>query len=435
MSNFNSEYTIKVPTRSQGPDWLDKKRQAEREAFNEASLPRRGLHLWRYTDPSKFMFEQSVESSSPGGNFKLVREAAIKALSDGQLAALGTDFADRQIDIYGADALADNGVKFMPLAKAVEEHHDLVASHLYNLINNETGKFEAMNGALWNEGFFLYVPDGVTIPQPIHLIHEAGSDGTAQFPRLLVIVGKNAEVTLVDEYGGGADDSDQGLAYSNGAVEIFAGNDSRTQYVMLQRNSSATHNFLTHRAQLGAGANMLTVPLAFGSALSKHNFGVILNGKGAESRMSGLLFGSGHQQFDNHTLHHHAAGNTYSTIDFKVVLCDKATSAYTGLIRIDKEATTCEAYQENRNLLLNQGTKAETIPELEILNEDVSCSHGATVGPIDPHMIYYLNSRGISKSEAVRMVVSGFVAKTLTQVPENLRRQVTEFVSLRLENL
>ena len=160
-----------------------------------------------------------------------------------------------------------------------------------------------------------------------------------------------------------------------------------------------------------------------------------MNGPGAESNIYGLLFGTGRQHFDNHTLHRHTSGQTRSNIDFKVVLRDRALSAYTGLIRIENRAKGCEAYQENRNLLLNQGARAETIPELEILNEDVTCTHGATIGPIDPDMVFYLKSRGLTKPEAVQMIVSGFVSNTLKMVPEDLRHRITNFVEQRLDNI
>jgi Fe-S cluster assembly protein SufD len=169
--------------------------------------------------------------------------------------------------------------------------------------------------------------------------------------------------------------------------------------------------------------------------MSKQNFGVSLDGPYSESDMYGLLFGTGRQHFDNHTLHHHATGQTKSNIDFKVVLRDKALSAYTGLIKIDAGAEVCEAYQENRNMLLNPGTRAETIPELEILNEEVTCSHGATVGPIDPIDVFYLQSRGIGREEAVRMIVSGFVASTLKLVPEDIRERIEDAVARRLEDV
>jgi Fe-S cluster assembly protein SufD len=437
MSNSKAEYTIPDATEElgRGPAWLTEKRLAARDGFNSQPLPPRGLHLWRYTDPSDFVFAPKVQDTITNGRFEAVRKLEQEHLKEGHLAGLVTDVGGREIKTYGLKEAAKQGLLVAPLSEAVEAHHDLVAPLLYELVNRETGKFEAMNGALWRDGIFIHVPDNVTIEKPIHLLREAGGAGSTQYPRLLVAVGKNSELTLIDEYGGGSDDEKADPAYANGAVEIFAGDDSRTRYISLQRMASATRFYQTHRAKIGRNANMLTIPLAFGSALSKQNFGVVLNGEGAESRMYGLLFGSKRQHFDNHTLHHHAAGQTYSDIEFKVVLRDKALSAYTGLIRIENDARTCEAYQENRNLLLNDGTRAETIPELEILNEDVSCSHGATIGPIDPLLTFYLNSRGIPQAEAVRMIVSGFFASTLKQVPEDIRERIADYVTERLEDL
>ncbi len=424
------------PELERGPQWLRDLRHASQQAYNSTPLPRRGLHLWRYTDPFRFTVDRdSVADTSFGENFDIVEKREMKNLDDGHLAGLITDLGGREVKVRTGSALASAGVIVSSLSEAVTKHTDLVEQYLYQLVNRETGKFEAMNGALWNDGIFIYVPDGKQIDQPIHLLREAGLARSAQFPRLLVVVGKNARLTIIDEYGGGSFDEKDGMSYSNGAVEIFGLADSHTRYVMLQRQSSATTSYLTHRASIAQGATMLTIPLAFGGAMTKQNFGVQMIGPGAESQMFGLLFGSEYQHFDNHTLHDHRSGQTHSNIDFKVVLRDKAVSAYTGLIRIENHAKGCQAYQENRNLLLNKGTKAETIPELEILNEDVSCSHGATIGPIDPMQVFYLESRGIHHEEAVRMVVSGFVAKTLKQVPDDLRERITEFVEQRLEGI
>ncbi|MBD3258493.1 Fe-S cluster assembly protein SufD [candidate division GN15 bacterium] len=437
MSNFNPELTIsKVePELERGPVWLREKRKTAAESFNAAPLPRRGLHLWRYTDPTRFMFETSVDTAKVGDGFAKVEEIEKQHLADGHLSGLVVDFAGREITVHGQEALQAKGVVVTSLSAATFEYTELVEKHLYSLVNSQTGKFEAMNGALWNDGVFIYVPDGVTVEKPIHLLREAGMAGSAQYPRLLVVADKNAELTIVDEYGGGSADLKNGVSYSNGAVEIFGDEDSRVRYVSLQRQGPGMHSYLTHRAKIARGATMLTIPLAFGGILSKQNFGVNLAGQGADSNMFGLLFGSKRQHFDNHTLHHHSSGQTHSNIDFKVVLRDKAISAYTGLIAIDEKAQTCEAYQENRNLLLNKGTRAETIPELEILNEDVSCSHGATVGPIDPYMLFYLKSRGIEHDKAVRMIVSGFVEATLSMVPADLRERIGEFVETRLEDI
>ncbi len=438
MNKTDVEYTIPevTPELERGPVWLRDQRRASREAFNVAEVPPRGLHLWRYTDPKTFLYDRdAVADTAYSENYDIVEKIELDNLKNGNIAALATDLGGRDIKLNGADELAKQGVVLSSLSSAVEHHHELVENYLYRLVNARTGKFEAMNGALWNDGIFVYVPDGVTVDKPIHLLRESGLARSSQFPRLLVVVGKNAELTLIDEYGGGSLDENEGISHANGAVEIFGLEDSRTRYVMLQRQASAMKLYLTHRAQIERGASMLTVPLAFGALLSKENFGVTLNGEGADSNMYGLLFGSGYQHFDNHTLHHHAADNTSSNIDFKVVLKDRSHSAYTGLIRIDNDARTCQAYQENRNLLLNEGVRADTIPELEILNEDVQCSHGATIGPMDPESVFYLEARGIERDEAIRMIVSGFVDHTLKTVPDDLRQRIGTFVAQRLERI
>ncbi len=424
------------PALQRGPEWLREHRRRSRQAFNVTPLPRRGLHLWRYTDPATFLIRREETSDAAFAEGHDAIEAVARShLKQGRLSGLVVDYGGRDFKFHGTDVLAKSGVVVTTLSDAIDAQGELVEKHLYRLVNSQTGKFEAMNGALFNDGVFVYVPDSVSLERPLHLLRENGFERSVCYPRLLAIVGKNAEVTIIDEYGGGAGDIDTGPSHSNGAVEIFGGEASRVRYVSLQRQAGAARSYLTHRARISAGANMLTIPLAFGGALAKHNFGVILDGEGAESNMFGLLFGSTHQHFDNHTLHHHVAGKTFSNIDFKVVLRDRSVSAYTGLIRIEKGAKTCEAYQENRNLLLNKGPRAQTIPELEILNEDVKCTHGATIGPLDPMLVFYLASRGIPRHEAVRMAVSGFVESTLTRIPEDLRERITEFVARRLEDI
>ena len=438
MTTSNNDILIQdlAPELKRGPQWLQDKRSASKESYNKAPIPRRGLHLWRYTDPESFIVnkEQVVDALFRDNLDKTVADE-LNLLQDGHSSAFVIDKAGRDIIFHKNTQLEKDGIVISKLSDAVDTHYELVNKHLYSLVNSETGKFEAMNSALWNDGIFIYVPDGKSVEKPVHLLRESGLDSSAQFPRLLVVVGKNAEITIIDEYAGGSTIHGAKASLTNSAVEICADADSRTRYISLQRNSEGAKVYLSHRAKAEQNASVLTIPLAFGGAITKQNFGVTLNGAGADSKMYGLLFGGGHQHYDNHTLHHHAVGKTTSDINFKVVLKDKANSAYTGLIRIENKAKVCEAYQENRNLLLNKGCKAETIPELEILNEDVMCSHGATLGPIDPEMIFFLKCRGIKQTEAIRMIVGGFVEDTLKQVPEDLKEKVREFVVKRLENI
>jgi len=420
---------------NQGPDWLKEIRKTAKESYNNSPLPRRGLALWRYTDPADFVIEyikitQKVETNGHVDILDLEKDH----LEHGQLAALVFDKGGSKININTSDDIKKSNIVISSLSDALENNEDIVKKYLTKTVNHETGKFEALNTALWNDGILIYVPDNTTVNLPIHLIHASGITNSVCFSRLLVVTGKNSDVTIIDEYIGGSK-STESISQTNSVVEILCGQDSKCCYVPLQHQTKESHIYLTHRAKVEQNGKMLTVPLIFGGKVSKHNFGIHMAGQGAESDIYGMVFGTDYQHSDNHTLHHHEVGNTNSDINFKVVLRDKALSAYTGLIRIDKQARVCEAYQVNRNLMLNRGTKAETIPELEILNEEVKCSHGATLGPIDPEMIYYLSCRGIDKNQATQMIVAGFVSSTLKEIPEDLKERITKIVDNQLEGI
>jgi len=169
---------------------------------------------------------------------------------------------------------------------------------------------------------------------------------------------------------------------------------------------------------VGRDGQAVSVSVALGGLYNKADVRTELRGANAYSEMIGVLFGDANQHFDNHTEHVHVHGHTYSDLDFKIVLEDRARSAYTGLIRIELDAADSEAYQENRNLLLDKECRAESIPELEILNENVRCTHGATVGPIDEEQVFYLMTRGMRRREAERAIVEGFFAPVLDRIDD-----------------
>lgn len=404
MNKTNMTYEISDDTKllTEGPDWLKEKRQVSKSEFNGQSLPRRSLHLWRYTDPARLL--SLTERAPVAGSSTVV------------------------------DTIKQNGVTILPLAEAVATQADLVKKYLYSQVNESTGKFEAMNGALWSDGIFVHIAANTHVENLIHLVHVAPMGGDQVYRRVLIVAEPGSKATIIDEYSGGSSDKGN-VSGSNSVVEIIALQESEIKYINFQNHKPATQSFLTHRASLAGGARMETIMLPLGGKLSKQNFGVRLDGPGADSQMYGFTLGTDRQHMDNHTKHHHRHGDTTSDIQFKVVLKDRAESAYTGLIRIDQSAANCQAYQINRNLMLSEGAKAETIPELEILNEEVSCSHGATMGEIDPEEIFYLTARGLDRKQAIQMIVAGFTASIFDRLPEALREQVSKIVSSRLENI
>jgi len=409
----------------QEPQWLYNLRKNNWISFIETPVPDRVKHLWKYTDPEQFLVENPqdvMDALPPVSDLTIAQREYLTS----DFAAYGYNRPDRMTFAMLNDEFADSGLIFKDLHSAVIEHEDLVGNHLGHLVGGDFGILEAMNLALWNTGLFVYIPDNAVIDKPIRLRrHPAGA---TSFHRLLVVTGKNAQATIIDDYSGSYPDR----ALTNSAVELFIGDGSQVRYANTQRLDDNCKSYITQRAKTGRDARVYTIFGALGGSVSKVNAGSVLAGQGADSKIYGILFGNDNQHFDFHTRHHHTAGNTTSNIDVKVVLKDKAVSAYTGLIKINEDALNCEAFQENRNLLLNQGPRAESIPELEILCDQVSCSHGATMGPLDQEMLFYLTSRGIAPDVAVKTIISGFVEPTVRQLPVELRDAVRDSIMEKL---
>ncbi|MDO8730394.1 MAG: Fe-S cluster assembly protein SufD [Candidatus Omnitrophota bacterium] len=330
-----------------------------------------------------------------------------------------------------APELIRSGVILTDLATATKQFPDLVQEYLFQ--TGEPGqlkKFVALHQAVAQQGLFCYVPDGVKVELPLRSWIEAIS-GPAIFPHLAIVVGKDSELTLVDERRSAPGAAEPVL--SNEMAEIFVGAGGRLRYVHLQRWNSATTELFTQRAILEKEAQFLNITVGLGSKLSKANVETLLRGPGAHADLLGIFFGAGKQHFDFHTLQDHQAPNTFSDLLYKCALADQAELVYTGLIRIAKQAQKSNAYQANRNLLLSQGAKADSIPMLEIEADDVRCTHGVAVGPVDEEQAFYLMSRGLSATESERLIVEGFFEQILKRIPVgDLREQLAEEIVTRL---
>jgi len=234
-------------------------------------------------------------------------------------------------------------------------------------------------------------------------------------------------VTLIQEDRSVAVGGSDAAHVINGRIELLVEPDAAVRYCRVQRWDPAAHEFALQRATLREGAQLSMVNIHVGGRVSKTHVIAKLLGKGATSRVFGFLFGHGAQHLDYHSLQDHQAPQTMSDLLYKAALKDRSRMIYTGLIRIAKQAKQTDAFQANHNLLLSGESKAETIPMLEILADDVRCKHGATIGPVDEEQLFYLTSRGIPQRLAERLLVMGFVEPVLEQVPcEALRDQLRE---------
>ena len=201
------------------------------------------------------------------------------------------------------------------------------------------------------------------------------------------------------------------------AVELIVGDAARVGYLSVQEHGSKTWSLATQQARVGTDGSLRSAAIALGGDYARLRSESVLAGRGAESNLLAVYFGDGDQMLDFRTLQDHAASHTQSNLLFKGAVEDRARSVYSGLIRIREDAARAEAYQTNRNLVLTEGAAAESIPNLEILNNDVKCSHASTVGSIDEDQLYYLESRGVPPEEAERLIVLGFFDEVIDQLP------------------
>lgn len=363
------------------------------EIYRSMPSPDRAQHLWRYTDPAEFELKGETAKDAAG-------EVEIEAPA---------------------------GVIVRPLREIADR--EIAEGRFGRLIPAGFGKPEALNAAAWSAGYFIQVPKGVKIDAPIRILTTLGESSDLRATRNLIVIEEGASATIVEESRGPSGEARRSL---NEVTELFAATRSQVRWVPLQHLGRGAVSHRTFRASLGREAKITTVIASFGAGLYKADIGVNIHEAGAESRMIGVTFSDGRQRADHHTVHDHQGRHTYSDIDFRTVLSGRARSAYTGLIRIAKEAAYTEAYQENRNLLLSEQARAESIPELEILTDEVRCKHGATVGPVDPEQLFYLGTRGLSRAEAIRMIVSGFLEATLSNIPEGLAASIREDLERRL---
>jgi Fe-S cluster assembly protein SufD len=291
-------------------------------------------------------------------------------------------------------------------------------------------KFAAHNAAVWEHGLLVTVPRGVELEQPLSVRIVNSLDGGALFFRLLVIAEPESRFTLIEEY---VSSSPEVAGYTNTASELFVEQAAKLEYVSIQSLSPDTWHFASHHARVERDAELDWVAGGFGSKKGKVWIQNDLTGQGATSRVTGAYFADGEQHLDYDTYQLHSAPNTTSDFAFKGALRDKATAVWRGMIRVEKDAQRTNAYQENRNLMLSPTTHAVPIPGLEILANDVRCTHGATVGQVDREQLFYLMARGLSRAEAERLIVRGFFTDVLDRIElEPVREALGEALEARI---
>jgi Fe-S cluster assembly protein SufD len=379
------------------------------DRYRALPLPTTSEEAWRFTDLKGFDPDAYVTNGQVSG-------PGPESMLDIDVAGFAR-VSEAGIEIERAP----DGVTFEPL----DESHE----RLGTLVGHDE-KFAAHNAAMWKHGLLVVVPRGVVVEQPLYVRVTSSVDGGSVFFRLLVIAEEGSQATVIEEY---ASSSSEVAGYSNAVAELFVEQAARLEYVSLQNLSNETWHFATHHARVGRDAELDWVAGGFGSKKGKTRIQNDLAGPGATSRVTGAYFADGEQHLDYDTFQEHIAPNTTSDFAFKGALRDKATAVWRGMIRVEKDAQKTNAYQENRNLMLSKQAHADSIPGLEILANDVRCTHGATLGQVDREQLFYLMARGLSRAEAERLIVRGFFQDILDRIElEPVRETLGEALEARI---
>lgn len=314
-----------------------------------------------------------------------------------------------------AEELKKQGVVFTNLRTAEREHPELLAKMLGQVVHSEEGKFAALSAALASDGVVIYVPRGVVIEQPLHSVTWGPGVDLAYVDHIVVWLDDGAELTYVHE--SASDTEPAGQSMHAGLVEILVGKNASLRFVELQSWGEHVWNFSHERARVEQDGKLDWIFGAIGSHLTKNFSELDLVGSGALGRMSGFYFTDGDQHLDHDTQQNHLAVNTTSDLLFKGALRDSSRSVWQGMIYVAPGAQKTDGYQANRNLVLSPKARADSIPGLEIMADDVRCTHGATVGKVDAEQVFYLRSRGIPYRDAERLIVEGFFDPIMQRIP------------------
>jgi Fe-S cluster assembly protein SufD len=399
-------------------------------AFKRLSIPDTTQEAWRRTDIHALPIDKFKLTVDDASKFPAVRADLLKPLvadQHGGQILLTPGAAKTDLD----EKLAKQGVIFTDLLTAEQKHPELLAKMVGKTVNVEEGKFAALAGAFAQNGVVLYVPKGVIVEEPLHSVLWGPGANLAHISHILVLVDEGASVTYVHE--SASPDDMAANSIHAGIVEIQVMQDASLKFVELQSWGRHVWNFSHERVRVERGGTLDWIFGAIGSRLTKNFSELDLAGEGAQGRMSGFYFTDGNQHLDHDTQQNHLAPHTTSDLLFKGALKGKSRSVWQGMIYVAPGAQKTDGYQANRNLVLSDGARADSIPGLEILADDVRCTHGATVGKLEQEPLFYLKSRGIPQAEAEKIVVEGFFDPIFQRIPfEGVRERFQEYIANKM---
>jgi len=373
----------------------------------------KGKPGWEFTDLSKLDLA-SFTAAAPGeGDAGAVER--VDTLLEAPEGALHLGQVDGRVIGEGTE---DDGLLVLPLTLACEHHAELVDEHIGTVVPADQDVFTELNDAGWTGGALVYVPRGRRVEKPIVLTAISDAAGVALHRRVLIVLEEGAEAEVWEQHLSGGDEA----TLLNSVVELRVGQNARLRFVGAQDMNEKSWVFGSQRAEVARDGSLDWVVVGFGGASGKVRTETLLAGEGSHAKVTGAYAPHSRQHIDFHTTQEHGAPNTTSDLAFRGILADRSSAVWRGMIKVDPGAQQTDAFQECRNLLLSKRAHADAIPGLEILANDVRCTHAAAIAQIDKEQLFYLRSRGLPEATSQRLVIEGFMAELVQRFEEGAIR-------------
>ena len=405
LTDFDAGLVAAIP----GPAWLRNSRLSAWEQFSAAGLPSASEEVWRYSrvdDLELDRYRPPAHGSTP------VLELGSLPPRLVELVAAAGEHATVLVVHNGAAGRVSGPQEGLTVQSPGDGPFGAGGELRPQLQGPPPDVFSALNAAVCEAPWRVSVPSGARVAGPLVVVHWLEGEGLAAFPRLEVELGKQASLDLVEILASG---DEAMLAVP--VTRLALGDGAHLRYGQLQLLGAGAWQLANQASRLSRDASLRSMSVALGGDYARVRTGSVLDGPGGESELLAAYFGAGHQMHDLRTIQHHSAPRSRSALLFKGAVAGTAHSVYSGLIRVEKGAKGTNAFQTNRNLVLSDGAQADSVPNLEIEDNDVKCSHASAVGPIDESQLFYLESRGIPTATAKRLITFGFMDEVLEKFP------------------
>lgn len=401
------------PTRREDPRWFAEQREEGWREFSALPNPTRKDQAWRFASVDLLDLAGYHAATEPPAEVReqILEQSTALNGNTARLIFANDHLLERNVL---PESLRKAGVIFQPLERALLEHEDLVRRHfMMQPAALGSAKFAALHRARVSAGAFLYVPRGIEIETPIEIFHWLNEENAAVFPHLLLVANEMAKVTVIEHFRSLNKDAP---GFSCGVNDLIAGRGANVKYICAQQWSDRAVALQINATSVDRDASAMSLNLHLGGAFSRFESLSRLIGEGARSDLLAVAVAQHAQEFDARTLQDHACPHTTSDLLYKNALDNRARTTFGGLIRVEPHAHFTDAYQTVRNLLLSDDAEANSMPGLEILADNVKCSHGATSGQIDEEEMFYLLSRGIPRPVAHQLIVTGFLDEVIERL-------------------